>query len=84
MAEDPCKPGDEDGPVLETDDAEALLARSPILDDAAVAAVLRVPVKTVRGLHQRGALRGHMIGRWLRWRAVDVRRFIDGLGHDGG
>jgi len=45
-----------------------------------VARLLQVPEDTVRNLHRTGQLRGVLVGRHLRWKPEDVRRFVIGLG----
>jgi excisionase family DNA binding protein len=47
--------------------------------DRETAWYLGVPSKTVRNLHQCGKLRGIVIGRHLRWRPEDVRKFLEDL-----
>jgi len=44
-----------------------------------VAAMLSVPVSTIEGLHRTERLRGHLIGRHLRFRPSDVVAFVDSL-----
>ena len=48
-----------------------------------VAAVLGVSEDCIRNLHRVGLLVGVKIGRHLRWRPGDVRRFVESLGEGG-
>ena len=50
-----------------------------MLDKDDVAGLLRVPSATVENLHRTGQLRGRMVGKHLRWRPGDVRRFVEAL-----
>lgn len=47
-----------------------------VMTMAVVAKLLTVTTETVQTLHRTGQLRGVIIGRHLRWRPDDVRRFI--------
>jgi|GEM_PF-2660526 len=50
-----------------------------MLDKDDVASLLRVGPATIENLHRTGQLRGRMVGRHLRWRPDDVRRFVEQL-----
>ena len=45
--------------------------------------VLSVTSDVIKNLHRVGQLRGVKIGRSLRWRPEDVRKFVDNLGMNG-
>ena len=60
------------------------MARKPTIEsllwDAETTAVaLSVTKSTVENLHRVKALEGFVVGRHLRWRPADVRRFVDQL-----
>ena len=60
-------------------DCRVKLTQGLVLDSEETAAVLRVRESTVENLHRTGQLRGVIIGRHLRWRVQDVKRFVDEL-----
>ena len=41
---------------------------------------LGITPDAVKNLHRVEVLRGHKVGRVLRWKPDDVRQFVDGLG----
>ena len=61
--------------------ASELLDTELLLTREECGRVLRVSENTVRGLYRVGELSGILVGKkHLRFRAVDIRRFVEGLG----
>ena len=58
-------------------DYRVWLMQGLMLDAEEVGAVFRVPKDTVANFHRTRQLRGVMIGKHLRWRVQDVKRFVD-------
>ena len=50
-----------------------------LLDKDQTAAVLNVPPATIENLHRARLLRGCLVGKHLRWRPSDVRKYVDSL-----
>ncbi len=57
-----------------------LRLRDPVLTVDQVASLLQVDIGTVKHEHRMRRLRGHRIGRALRWRKSEVDRFVEALG----
>ena len=51
--------------------------RDPVLTIAEVSGLLKVDDQAVRYLHRMRRLRGHRVGRELRWRLSAVERFVE-------
>jgi hypothetical protein len=69
--------------AIESVDTEPTSRREPLLLTAEdVGRLLQVEAATVHNLHRLGRLRGVRVGRELRWRFADVRRFVDELKPD--
>jgi len=51
-----------------------------LLDVDQAAELLGVPSTTMSNLHRCGELKGHVVGKHLRWRRRDIERFVDRLG----
>ena len=59
-------------------DTAAIMANL-LLDKDQTAAVLNVPPATIENLHRARLLRGCLVGKHLRWRPSDVRKYVDSL-----
>ena len=65
-----------DGAHIDVLMSELLLTREE------AARVLRVKSDTLENLHRTGQLVGVKVGKHLRWRPSDVRRFVEKLNND--
>ena len=50
-----------------------------LLDRGQVSKVLGIPAGSVAFLHRMKRLQGVRVGKFLKWRPVDIQRFIDEL-----
>ena len=57
--------------------------RDPVLTVDQVASLLQVDAGTVKHEHRMRRLRGHRVGRRLRWRLSAVDRYVEALGGKG-
>ena len=61
---------------MEPGEAQPLEKIAEVLTVGEVAEVLRVNPKTVYGLAKKGLLPSFRVGRVMRWRRIDVNRFM--------